>query len=89
MKPYLQCRVLEDLRLHGPDDHLGIAQKSTGSLMGINAEVSFEFLLRRSKGLHHVKLVGRKALFNQAADDGTGHVAATNKRHSFAHRFSC
>jgi hypothetical protein len=77
---------LEGLGFDGPDHQQRASQRSRRVLLCADAELRGQLLARRRKRLHYFDVVGRHALADQPADDGTGHVAAANERDGWSGR---
>ena len=82
-----QRGCLESLWLHRPYHQGGIGQKCTCLRVGLHAKAGLQLVAGLVKRLHHVNLFRGQALFDQAADDGAGHVASADECDAFAHLF--
>jgi diguanylate cyclase (GGDEF)-like protein len=75
-----RCGLLEDLRFHGPDHHVGALQHRPGRFERDDAEVALQHRTLVGVGFEHEDVGGRFAALEEAADDGAGHVAAAYER---------
>jgi hypothetical protein len=55
--------------------------------VGLNAKAGLKLVTGLSKRLDHVNFLRGQALFDQAADDGAGHVASADECNAFAHEW--
>jgi len=67
----------ESLRLDGPDDQAGASQRRIGRGAYGHLELLRKSGLLFGKRLDHLNLAGGHTAFEQPANDGAGHVAAT------------
>ena len=70
---------LELLRLHGPDHHVGLGQAGVGCFQHLHAEFLLQARARLGEGLDHADAVRSHALAHQSAENGAGHVAASDE----------
>ncbi len=75
----MQRRVLECLRLDGPDHQGGAGQVRARAFAELYTELLFELGALSLQGFYDLDACRGHALLEQAAYDGAGHVAAAYK----------
>ena len=72
-------RVPEGLGLDRPHHDACTLQRRARFGQGVNAVVGAQRRARLRPGLHHIHQAGGMPLLDQPANDGAGHVAASNE----------
>ena len=72
-------RFAEGLGFDGPDDEAGTLQASVGAFADADLELLRQPHPLFGERLDDLNLAGRQAAFDEAANDGTGHVAAADE----------